>query len=330
MMEDVGLDPTLLCTKNKFFAFADFVKLFEHAAQTLAEPNFGIKHALHHAPHFLNVGAIMFLAQFERTIGTWLNSTVKLMGVNSTAHEVKLIHNFDEGYFTTRLIKDPFVPLSRQINEEEAAVTYLVYRNLMRGQSIEPMKICFTHTKPADTSLHEEVFKCPLQFGSDFCEMVFPMEVLSQPIASNIKFLKPAVDTAVKMALVLGRREPKPSGLRVRLTISMLFGTGRCNFDSVAHTLNIHPKTLQRKLTQEGLTFTKILEDVRRSQAAQMLKDSNLSVEQIALFLDYSGSAAFTLAFKRWYGLPPGQFRSEAVDTSNHADSFRGGVKEYL
>ena len=86
-------------------------------------------------------------------------------------------------------------------------------------------------------------------------------------------------------------------------------GSGVCNIDFVAQTLGLNAKTLQRKLAAEGTNFSEIVEQVRKNMACRLLKESQVPVERIAGLLEYSGSPPFTLAFKRWTGQTPLNFR---------------------
>lgn len=71
----------------------------------------------------------------------------------------------------------------------------------------------------------------------------------------------------------------------------------------------ISARTLQRKLAQEGLTYSQIVEKTRLKMAIDYLQDSSLKLVNIAAELGYTDAAHFTRAFKRWTGISPRQFR---------------------
>jgi AraC-like DNA-binding protein len=68
-------------------------------------------------------------------------------------------------------------------------------------------------------------------------------------------------------------------------------------------------RTLARKLSDEGLNFTEILEQLRRDLAVRYLDDRKLHVSKIAWLLGFHEVSAFTHAFKRWTGKTPSQMR---------------------
>lgn len=79
--------------------------------------------------------------------------------------------------------------------------------------------------------------------------------------------------------------------------------------DTVARELAVSPRTLRRKLAEEGTHFQALVDLFRQSQARQLLLTSNEPVEQLAARLGYSEASTFVHAFKRWTGKTPGQFR---------------------
>jgi AraC-like DNA-binding protein len=81
----------------------------------------------------------------------------------------------------------------------------------------------------------------------------------------------------------------------------------------VARNLGMSERTLARKLSDEGLNFTEILQHLRRTLAIRYLDDRKLHVSKIAWLLGFRDVSAFTHAFKRWTGKTPSQMRTAAV-----------------
>lgn len=75
-------------------------------------------------------------------------------------------------------------------------------------------------------------------------------------------------------------------------------------------------RTLQRRLGEEGLTYTRLVEKIRFEQAVLWLQEPQLKLIDIAVELGYSDAAHFTRAFKRWTGLSPRDFRRQQLTNS--------------
>lgn len=97
---------------------------------------------------------------------------------------------------------------------------------------------------------------------------------------------------------------------RVSLLIGGQLARGRVGVEAVASQLHMSRYTLHKKLRQEGLTFARLLEQVRREQALTYLKDGTKPLVEIAEQLGFSELSAFSRAFKRWMGTSPAEYRS--------------------
>jgi AraC-like DNA-binding protein len=67
---------------------------------------------------------------------------------------------------------------------------------------------------------------------------------------------------------------------------------------------------LARRLSLEGLSFSRLLEDLKLHLAMRYLADRDLSVSEIAWLLGYQEIGAFSRAFKHWTGKTPRETRS--------------------
>ena len=86
-------------------------------------------------------------------------------------------------------------------------------------------------------------------------------------------------------------------------------GAGMPGMDEVADALCMTPRTLRRRLLEEGATFLRLREEVRRATAEELLSGGALSVENIADHLGYAEPTCFINAFRRWTGETPLVYR---------------------
>ena len=85
---------------------------------------------------------------------------------------------------------------------------------------------------------------------------------------------------------------------------------------NVAQRLAMSTRTLSRKLSDEGVAFTEILEETRAALARRYLTEHDLPISEIAWLLGYAEVSSLTHAFKRWTGMTPRQFRSRGAKES--------------
>lgn len=140
--------------------------------------------------------------------------------------------------------------------------------------------------------------------------LILPAELVSQPM--------PAADAQTAAICIrqcdelLNRRRTR-RGISAAIRMRMIQNSTEIpSMATVARELNITERTLHRRLAAEGTSYRALLDEVRATLAAELLK-SGLTVEETAHRLGYSESAAFTRAHTRWTGEVPSRRRSTAV-----------------
>ena len=98
-------------------------------------------------------------------------------------------------------------------------------------------------------------------------------------------------------------------GAEVQQIVTSLLPDGCPAVRSVAKAMRVSSRTLQRRLSAEGVTFACLVARVRYAIAQRMLDDPARKIIEVALDLGYSDQAHFARAFVRWSGLTPRQFR---------------------
>ena len=88
-------------------------------------------------------------------------------------------------------------------------------------------------------------------------------------------------------------------------------------FKGVAQHLSMSPKNLQLKLKKENTSFSSILEKIREELAIKHLIQNEFSITDIAFFLGFSETSAFSRTFKRWKGISPREFRKKIGTIEN-------------
>jgi AraC-like DNA-binding protein len=98
-------------------------------------------------------------------------------------------------------------------------------------------------------------------------------------------------------------------GTEARRLLCEWLPLGEPSPEAIARHLHLSVRTLQRKLANEGTSFTRLLDDTRRALALAYLADGRHAVGEIAYLLGYSHTASFTHACARWTGRAPRSIR---------------------
>jgi AraC-like DNA-binding protein len=84
------------------------------------------------------------------------------------------------------------------------------------------------------------------------------------------------------------------------------------HYPTISHTagvLGIPVRTLQRRLHDEGLSYKKLIKNIRLEQACLLLQDANIPIAVVAKTLGYGDPGSFSRAFRRWKGMSPRAYR---------------------
>jgi AraC-like DNA-binding protein len=107
--------------------------------------------------------------------------------------------------------------------------------------------------------------------------------------------------------------------------VRVLIGSSDVTSGQTARALGMHERTLQRRLREEGASFEKIKDDVRRAIAEKMLADLQMPLTEIAQVLHYASPAAFTRSCRRWFGDAPRMLRRKLAQRDGGM-SWRAGA----
>lgn len=105
---------------------------------------------------------------------------------------------------------------------------------------------------------------------------------------------------------VLMQRNEQRRGITALVRTKLFRDSGSFpTLSDIAAELDMHPRTLRRRLTDEGTSFRDLLNEVRSAVAVDLLCNVGLTVDEVSRRLGYTEVSTFSHAFKRWYGVAP-------------------------
>jgi len=179
------------------------------------------------------------------------------------------------------------------------------------GKALTDARFSFDFSAPAYTRLYGDYFHSAVRFSQPDNQLRLPAELARTPNASGDphsytlarelcqKLLNEVPGTALSMTD------------RVRHLI-LSKPAGSVNEEDIASALFISKRTLARRLQREGSSYRAVREQLFAELAARHLRNTDLTVEAIAMLLGYHDTANFRRAFRRWYQLSPNEFRRSA------------------
>jgi AraC-like DNA-binding protein len=176
------------------------------------------------------------------------------------------------------------------------------------GREWFPSAVGFVHSAPSNDEAHRALFGDRIRFDDVADRLTFERPLLESPMREADRVLASILEGCLVRALE--ELSPGPGiADAVRQRIATALPDGAPSLEQVARSVGLSSRVLQRRLLDEGTSFARLLEDVRRALAQRYLSRPQLTMPAIALLLGYSDATALQRAFKRWTGMTPLDFR---------------------
>lgn len=176
------------------------------------------------------------------------------------------------------------------------------------GERVTPKRVEFRGAS-GKREMYEAHFGCPARLDARQNTIVFAKADLERPFLTHnadlFATVAPQLETELKQALA-----SRVVGEQVKGILKPLLAGRRPGIVDVARELGTSPRTLQRRLAEDGATFQQVLQEARRELARHYLLHSSLELNETAYLLGYEDAHSFFRAFHEWEGSPPGEWRA--------------------
>jgi len=191
-----------------------------------------------------------------------------------------------------------------------ASLMVLHFRHETDGR-FAATRITFQHTVD-EVAAYERVLGCPTVQAGSWSGINVSLDAWRLPLRRHDAVLRQLLETQANDILA---RQPARTGLalQVQQALAPRVAGGDTSVATLAREMAMSPRTLQRRLAAEGVSYHDLLDDARKAAASRHLTESTLAIGEVAYLVGYSEPAAFHRAFKRWFGTTPEAFRKSEV-----------------
>ena len=305
----VGLDPFRMLRMAKLPArvlddpnmmiSADSVGgLLEESARLSGQEAFGL--LLAERRGLANLGMLALVIREEPTLRAAVQSCVRYMRLHNSGVQLRLEDRSDLVLLHVGVNMRPH-GVWRQAVEMSTGVVLRTLR-VLSGNTFRPVRIRFTHERPASLGVHRRVLGTAIQFSQECNAVVCRGRDLNMPIPAADPTLNREVKRWLDVQLTNVRDEPAQ---RARQIVRMLLPSGLCSVDRVAQHLGMHRRTLNRHLAAEGESVSTIINAVRAELAAEYLANSKRRLYEAAELLGFASAGDFSRWFRGQFGRTP-------------------------
>ena len=278
--------------------------LWQNALETTGDELIGLKTGTYARPQLFYAFGYSWMA--SSTLLGALQRLVRYHELMTTASVViRLTENADSFALSADFPDQANSPPKEGIDSGMSAL--LTMCDIVAEKEIRPLRVELTCPANVHPAGYREFLRGPIEFNAPLGTFHFDKALMREKLPHGTPDIAKATDRIAEQ--YIEALDPHKVASQVRQLLVALLPSGKAGQEEVARRLNRSASTLQRQLSDEGLTYREVLEDTRRSLAEEYLLDGKHSQAQIAYMLGFSDQSNFSRAFKRWTAMSPKQFR---------------------
>jgi AraC-like DNA-binding protein len=305
LLRRLGLTPELIDEPEERLSVRSQIAFLDEAAKALKDDRLGF--TLARDFDLREIGLLYYVMASSQTLGEALKRLARYSKVTNEA----LVFGYREGNRLIVNLSYSGVPRHSDKHQIEFCMFAAIrICRMLTGQHLVPQHFSIAHHRSGGTSEMARFVGTKVEFGADTDEFALNVGAHELPLIHSDSYLNDLLLKNCEAALAHRRSDLTQLRTRVENAISSLLPHGRVLVEDVARNLGMSRRTLERKLADEGLNFTEILQQLRRDLAVRYLDDRKLQVSKIAWLLGFREVSAFTHAFKRWTGKAPSEMRT--------------------
>jgi AraC-like DNA-binding protein len=302
LLRAAGIRPDDVGNSETFIPFRSGVSAIETAAIATATQDFGRRLAQRQGIEIL--GPVGVAARTAATLADVFVIFENFMSAYSPAISATVTRLGQPGrsFYEYRFLIDHMPPAPQSI-ELALGVSLQVFR-LMLGAEYAPIAVHLPHKALSPTADYRSYFGCAARFAEKNAGFTVRTADLVRPLDADQLTHRVVVEY-----LDMITERDSSTAQSARTMVRQLLPTGTVTLEFVAAQLNLHPKALQRRLSDEGETFGALVDQVRRSAAERYLRDTDMTLSHLTRELGYAEQSVLTRSCRRWFGSSPAVYR---------------------
>ena len=282
-------------------------RLWSYISKQVEDPDLGLRFGSTLAVR--QFGLVGYTMLHSRTLLQAFGRMVRYGRILSDLASDLALEKVDGGWRLTNLRPLPAFRHLRQPVDESFAAIVAIARQIT-GEDIAPRRLDFPYQRPARLEALRSYFRADFRFGAPAGSIVMRDRDMKLPLIGADEDLTGYLDQLAGQKLDELSRQETFLG-RVNRAIWQSLSDGQPTLTEVATELNMSPRTLQRRLSEEEVSFTDLVDAMRREMAPILLEDRQMAVYEVAYLLGYGEPSTFFRAFRRWHGQSPREYRAQ-------------------
>lgn len=197
-------------------------------------------------------------------------------------------------------------PSQSAVANEFQVVCVLKRLGLFVQKPVIPLEVRMRHDRATDSNEYARVFRAPVRLSAEHNALVLQNDLLDAPARRpNPSLLASFHQRAGQMMSDLERGDTFVGKVRQLLVERLEEGVG---IAEAARRLHVSEATLRRRLADEGTTYKRVVDTVRKERALAYLA-TRLQPTEVFYRVGFANAGAFGRAFRRWTGTSPMEYK---------------------
>ena len=185
----------------------------------------------------------------------------------------------------------------------------------LAGKYIPLTDVYYNFPKDDQPTKSRSSSKVRYHYNQTFIGHRFNKKYLSYPIVQTEESIEDFMRKAPYYVMI--KRAPSDELTpHVKALLVKSIGEEFPNASDVAEHFNMSVTTLHRHLGSEGTSFQGLKNESRMEAAIHYLNCPDISTSAISDLLSFENPSTFYRSFKKWTGLPPGEYRKQLLEKS--------------
>lgn len=306
ILDGTGISPNSLYSSQTRISRRQLLKAYGNAVCLSSDPGLGLK--LGRRLRVSEYGMYGYALMSSRTLRDALEFAIKYHQLATPTVRMSLLQDDDDS-IAIFVMED--ITYDQAIVEFNLSLQFALVLSLfedMLGEEFEFQQVRCSAAKPDHATLYEETLGCEVIFSAPRNELRFDEWWLGKTLRrANPITAELLAKTCDELLSQMQQSGDVVQQVIRQVTETLEDGPG---IEDVAANLNMSSRTLRRRLQEHDASYQQILQDVRSQIAIAYLRDTHMTVDDIATRVGFADSANFRQAFKRWTGNPPSYYRT--------------------
>jgi AraC-like DNA-binding protein len=306
VLRGAGVPASLIASPDAMIPLQAMYAVFGESARAAGDELFGLR--VGEAMHPADFGIWVRYALAARTAREMIRRTAGTVDYHQPGATLSLTET--DGVAIFRYHAAERRGEGRAVHADHVLGPMLAAMRVFAGPTWLPEAFHLPYARPPHWRRLEDRLGAPAVFESSGAGLAFPAGLLD--IVAEAGLPRPPITLADVRRRMVGRRPTTTAGAVASLVTFSPEGDG-ASLPTIAALLGRSPRALQAELQLEGTTFRDVVARLRLARARCLLRETSMSVSEIAWTLGYSELPHFTRAFTRGTGMPPSLFRTRAT-----------------